>query len=291
MSDIYEDIWKADQAHAGLAAVRAGTEPGEALQRNGYVTVNKDGTASAEHRLIDEVHIPESKARSYDLARRLFNNYTLDQTKPERNFREETDEVQAFLKAVHDSPPMEVAREYCASRSGEPISRDHWWTVLERVWFEQFDDGANQDLSGFEHVVVGEQKKGKVQGYHSWYKYYLDERFRRDDADDTETDLVTFLSWEGPAQESLPEIATLSYQWRAFDYEAQKFRPLTKPIGGFWIGPSIEGLMALGTVRFLPDVMAPKTTVINGLRYRLPLYRSANDRHLRTFYPELVGPA
>jgi len=64
---------------------------------------------------------------------------------------------------------------------------------------------------------------------------------------------------------------------------------ITKDIGGFWIGPSIEGLMALGTVRFVPEAMAPKQAVINGFQYDLPLHLSPNRRHLRSFYPEFKG--
>lgn len=221
------------------------------------------------------------------MAKALFNNYTLDQTKEETDTPEEASEVQEYLKAVHDCPPMRVAREYAAAQSGAEISKDQWWAIVERMWFERFNQGNNRDLSGFEHVVVGEQKGGKVQGYHAWYKYYLDERFRRDDTSDTETDLIKFLSWKGPPENS-PEVVTLSFEWRAFDYEAEAFRKLTKPIGGFWVGPSVEGLLALGTVRCLAEAMAPKRTMINGVKYNLPMFRSPNDRHVRTFYPEFV---
>jgi poly(U)-specific endoribonuclease len=289
MSDVYQEIWDADQASAGLKAIRPGTDIDAALTASGYIIVNEDENAGSNHQVIEEVVIPSAKEETYKLARVLFNNYTLDQTKPEHNFPEEEIEVQEFLDKVHASPPMEVARAYVSEQSGEDVTKDQWWAILQRVWFEQFDQGDNKGLSGFEHVVVGEQKQGKVQGYHSWYKYYLDERFRRDDEDDQVTDLIKFLSWKNTTGETSPEVVTLSYQWRAFDYEAMAFRKLTKPIGGFWVGPSIEGLMALGTVRFLPEAMAPKKTEINGVKYNLPMFRSANDRHLRTFYPEVTN--
>jgi poly(U)-specific endoribonuclease len=289
MADIYQEIWDADQAGTGLIAVINGVEIDDETKTHGYVVVNEDKDASDDHRVIAEVVIPTTKQNSYNLAAKLFNNYTLDQTKPERNFPEEEIEVQEFLDAVYKSAPMQVARNFVADQSGEDVSEDQWWAILQRVWFEQFDDGRNQDLSGFEHVVVGEQKQGKVQGYHFWYKYYMDEQFRRDDGDDSETDLIKFLEWKNSPGDQSPEVVTLSYQWRAFDYEAKKFRKLTKPIGGFWVGPSIEGLLALGTVRFLPEAMAPKKTVINGVKYDLPMFRSPNDRHMRTFYPKFVG--
>jgi poly(U)-specific endoribonuclease len=288
MADIYQKIWDADQALAGLKAVKKGANIDAATKARGYVVVNETKAASPEIRLIDEIFIPDSKQNSYNLAAKLFNNYTLDQTKPEKNFPEEDQEVQEFLDVVYKSTPMQVARDYVQERSGEKVSEDQWWAILQRVWFEQFDNGRNQDLSGFEHVVVGEQKQGKVQGYHFWYKYYMDERFRRDDAEDVETDLIKFITWKNLPQDKSPEVVTLSFEWRAFDYESGKFRKLIKPIGGFWVGPSIEGLLALGTVRFLPEAMAPKQAEINGVKYKLPMFRSPNDRHMRTFYPEFV---
>jgi poly(U)-specific endoribonuclease len=288
MADIYQEIWNADQALSGLKAVKKGAKIDDATRAQGYVIVNEERNAGAEHRVIDEVVIPAAKQESYNLAAKLFNNYTLDQTKPERNFPEEEAEVQKFLDVVYKSAPMQLARNFVSEQSGQDVSEDQWWAILQRVWFEQYDDGRNQDLSGFEHVVVGEQKQGKVQGYHFWYKYYMDELFRRDDEDDVESDLIKFIKWKNLPGDVSPEVVTLSYEWRAFDYEAEKFRKLIKPIGGFWVGPSIEGLLALGTVRFLPEAMASKQAVINGVKYKLPMFRSPNDRHLRTFYPEFV---
>jgi poly(U)-specific endoribonuclease len=289
MADIYQEIWNADRSGSGLKAVKKGAQIDEATKAQGYVVVNEDRNAGANHRLIEKIVIPSSKQKSYDLAATLFNNYTLDQTKPENNFLEEEAEVQEFLDAVYKSAPMKVARDYVATQSGQSVSEDQWWAILQRVWFEQFDNGRNQDLSGFEHVVVGEQKQGKVQGYHFWYKYYMDEHFRQDDPDNTETDAITFLQWKNLPGDVSPDVVTLSYEWRAFDYEKKKFRKLIKPIGGFWIGPSIEGLLALGTVRFLPEAMASKQAVINGVKYNLPMFRSPNDRHMRTFFPEFVA--
>jgi poly(U)-specific endoribonuclease len=289
MADIYQEIWNADQAVSGLKAVKNGVQIDKATKAQGYVVVNEDKNATADRMVIAEVFIPEQKRKSYDLAAKLFNNYTLDEAKSENNFLEEDEEVQKFLDAVYKSDPMRIARDFVSEQSGQKVSEDQWWAILQRVWFEQFDDGKNKDLSGFEHVVVGEQKQGKVQGYHFWYKYYLDENFRRDDAEDVETDLIKFIQWKNLPGDVSPDVVTLSYEWRAFDYEAKKFRKLIKPIGGFWVGPSIEGLLAMGTVRFLPEAMAPKQAVINGVQYKLPLFRSPNDRHLRTFYPEFVA--
>jgi poly(U)-specific endoribonuclease len=291
-SDIYQRIWDADQAYAGLRAVKFG-ESTAGLKDHGYIVVDEpDGNGEEQfgrdHILIREVHIPKKKKASYDRVATLFNNYELDQTKEDDIAPEEAEEVQDFIQRIYKTPPLQIARDYIEDRQGGEMDDDVWWNIIQRCWFEQFDDGVNRDLSGFEHVVVGEQKQGKVQGYHFWYKYFLDENFV---FGDVRKDLIQFLGFKGSKKDSTPEVATISYVWEAFDYRTGKTRKLTKPTGGFWIGPSIEGLLALGTVRFVPDAMAPKEAVINRTKYELKLFRSANDRHMRTFYPVFVDNA
>ena len=82
---------------------------------------------------------------------------------------------------------------------------------------------------------------------------------------------------------------TISYRWYALDYERGEVRPLSKPIGGFFVGCSVEGLMALGTVRAHIAAKAPKVAEINGAEYEMSLFRSGNGRHIRTFYPKFRG--
>src|SRR5262245_10933166 len=178
--DIYQKIWTEDVERGnGLRAIKKGATPTPTDEARGYVVVDEKKEAGPQHALLPKVVIPESKVKnSYRPVRVLFNNYTLDQTKREHDFAEEEMEVQELLEAVHKSAPMDAARQYVAEQSGEAISPDQWWAILQRVWFERFDLGNNRDLSGFEHVLVGEQKGGKLQGYHFWYKYYLDEHFR-----------------------------------------------------------------------------------------------------------------
>ncbi len=290
--DVYQRIWNADQAYAGLKALKFGESTAQ-WKEHGYIVVDEpegdeNAQAGRDHILIREVHIPRKKKASYDRVAGLFNNYELDQTKEENIAPEEIEEVQDFIESIYRTPPLVVARDYIEERMGRELDDDVWWNIIQRAWFEQYDDGVNQDLSGFEHVVVGEQKQGKVQGYHFWYKYFLDENFV---FGDIRKDLIQFLGFKGSKKDSTPEVATISYVWEAFDYRTQQTRKLTKPTGGFWIGPSIEGLIALGTVRFVPEAMAPKEALINKVKYELKLFRSPNDRHMRTFYPVFVDNA
>lgn len=292
MADIYQKIWDADlNDGAGLKAYVKGTNLTAEQKAKGYILVDENPTQGniADHQLLPEVEIPAGKKKSYELVAALFNNYVLDQTKADPILQEEDAEVQAFLSAAVKSPSHLVARDYLQSVIGQPVSEDQWWAMVERIWFERFDMGNSKNLSGFEHVIVGEQKQGKVQGYHFWFKYYLDERFEIPNEVGTTKDLIKVMGMLTPQGDNTPDVATLKYKWNAFDYLRGTTVPLTKPIGGFWVGPSAEALLAIGTIAFLPQAQAPGQAVINGYKYNLRVFAGATPRNLRTCYPEFAG--
>jgi hypothetical protein len=175
------------------------------------------------------------------------------------------------------------------------LADEAWRELIFDVWFRQFDDGRNRDLSGFEHVAVGEQNGGAVNGHHFWYKYHLDDWAAFSGADDIDYDGSRY---DGPNRRGgrltalgrrVPEVVTLAYRWDAYDYETGQRRALYEPIGGFWVGCSIEGLIALGLVRFFER--GRTQTTINGARYEIELYRSPDRQSLRTFFPRFLGLA
>ena len=289
---IYQRIWDADQSASGIPAIALG-QAGDPAR--GFVRVDESAAADPDHRLFVEVQIPKHKRPTYDRCKALFDNYRLDQSKPEDNRPEEARELLDLLDAVADSAPMAVARAHLEQESGSAYGRDAWQELIFDVWFRQFADGRNLDLSGFEHVAVGEQKGGTVNGHHFWYKYYLDDWAAFSGEDDID---YAGSRYDGPNRREghltaigrrVPEVATLAYGWDAYDYDTGQRRALYEPIGGFWVGCSIEGLMALGLVRFFEH--GRTETTINGARYRIELYRSPDGRSLRTFFPRFLGLA
>jgi len=287
---IWQRIWDADQAERGIPAILPDQRGDPAV---GFVRIDEREGAGPAHRLFSEVVIPDDKRLTYDLCRALFDNYRLDQTKAEETTPEEAQELLALLDAITDSAPMQLACAHIEEQQGRPCSREQWQETLYAIWLRPFDMGRNRDLTGFEHVVVGEQKGPDVSGQHFWYKYYLDDLGVLSGEDD--------IDWQGTryarrresrlnAQgRSVPEVATLAYRWDAYDPEGGVRRPLTQAIGGFWVGCSIEGLMALGTVRFFAP--GPVEALINGARYQLDLYRSPDGHSLRTTFPRFLGLA
>lgn len=297
MADIYQQIWTADQEHNGLEALRADWNGDEEL---GFVKVDTkpEDERDSDHRLISEVSIPPSKSETYKLCKKLFNNYALPEAAREVETQEERTERDNLIEAIRNTPPMRIAREYIAERSGEQISDDRWHNTLIELWFRTFEMGGDPELSGFEHVIVGEQEGAKVQGYHFWYKYFLDDGFAsqvdggKDVLPGLSDDRIVYGGSKATqSQHEYPESVTIEYRWLAPDYDAGAVRPLYKRIGGFFVGCSVEGLMALGTVRAHSGALAPKTAIIEGARYDLKMFRSANGRHIRTFYPIFLGAA
>ena len=294
--DIYQRIWNADQTESGITPI-LDSEDGDASV--GFVKVNSNLDAQdISLRVMPEAVIPDSKRRTYDLCRELFDNFALPERDEEYDTPEEREEVHDLVHAMVDTAPMQVAREYVAQATGASITRERWYNTIMEMWFRRFSQGGDPHLSGFEHVVVGEQEGAKAQGYHFWYKYYLDDGFARlvDDAQEDFPGLVDDrIAYLGTklkgAQAQYPESVTISYRWHAPDYDRDVVRPLTKPIGGFFVGCSVEGLLALGTVRAHHSARAPKEAVINGARYGMKVFRSANNRHVRTFYPMFLGEA
>ncbi|BBO89722.1 lamin tail domain-containing protein [Desulfosarcina ovata] len=294
MADIYQQIWDADQSGSGVRPI-LDTESGD--PSTGFVKVNSRLTATdRDLRVLTETVIPESKRRSYELCRVLFDNYALPERDEEQETAQEREEVHDLVHAMVDTPPMLVARDYVARATETSITRERWYNTLMEMWFRRFSMGGDPHLTGFEHVAVGEQEGAKAQGYHFWYKYYLDDGFARQVDGATNhfpglsDDRIVYLGSKQSAEQSqFPESVTISYRWQAPDYDRDALRPLTKKIGGFFVGCSVEGLLALGTVRAHVGARAPKDAVINGARYHLKVFRDDSNRHVRTFYPVFSG--
>ncbi len=290
--DIYQEIWNADQTGSGIKPI-LNSQDGDPEQ--GYVKVAAVATGEPDFKVLPEVHIPESKIRTYKLVRELFDNYALDEKDPEVETPLEREEVHNLLSAIVDSAPMQVARRYVEESTNTVVSVERWYATLLELWFRRFSQGGDPELSGFEHVFVGEQEGAKVQGYHFWYKYYLDDGLAstidRNRLPGFKDDRIVYLRGKyGNGQENFPESVTISFKWNAPDYDRGAIRPLTKPTGGFFVGCSVEGLMAMGAVRAHLGARAPKEAVINGARYDLKVFRSDNNQNIRTFYPMYLGP-
>lgn len=274
--DIFQEIWTADMEGNGLQPILS-TEDGD--QSLGYVIVDTE-ICDSEHHILKEVFIPEHKRKSYELVEKLFDNYTLNQTKKEKNTLTELKEVEAFLRMAIDSPPCCLAKQFIEEKTNQNLSEKQWYTYLHNLWFRQFDWEMAKDLSGFEHVFIGEQKRRKLVGHHFWYKYWLEDKENQ-----TEDQIEMTCALQDENHHITPYVVTLGYHLNTYDDKKRNYIKIGKKRCAFFVGISAEGLLALGTVRALPDGMVPENCVINGVPYKLELFRSPDGKSIRTFYP------
>jgi poly(U)-specific endoribonuclease len=279
--DIYQLIWDADMKSNGLQPIRT-TEKGDLAQ--GYVVVDTE-ICNPEHHILKEVHIPERKRSSYQLIEKLFDNYILNQTNKEKNTTNELKEVEEFLTMAIHSPPCRIAKKFIEEKFNKEFNELQWYTYVHDLWFRQFTWESGKDLSGFEHVFVGEQKGKKLVGHHFWYKYWLE-----DNANLTEhhKDQIEMTCAHLEQKQASPHVITVGYHLNAFDFNKRRFIKIGKKRCAFFVGLSAEGLLALGTVRAMPQEFAPEDFIINGVHYKLELFRSPDGKSIRTFYPIYV---
>lgn|GEM_PF-798290 len=243
--------------------------------------------------------------RTYVSFINLLDNYAIRSVDPEFTSEQEEAEQREFLSLIIKTKPMQLALKYINQEFGENLSEQQFLSKLNRIWFELYTNYYNgkstKFASGFEHVFVGEGKfdthdgdnretLGKVSGYHSWVKFYLDEQNQR----------VNYLGYkydlrgeDGPRN---PNVVTLQQSQTITDMRGNVIAKLFKKKGGFFVGPSPECEIAIATVVFYESinnsrVKRDKRRVnINGANYDLVLYRNTNPNGtrgemIRSFFP------
>nr|WP_242035309.1 hypothetical protein [Mesobacillus harenae] len=249
---------------------------------DGYVVVDIDN-CSPDHQILKEVYIPDRKRLSYQLLEKLFNNYALNQKDKENNKPSECKEIEEFLKMAIHSLPVKMAKTFIEKNSNKELNEFQWYTYLYDLWFRQFNCESGRDLSGFEHVFLGEQKRKRLVGHHYWYKYWLEDNLDQNKHNKDQIKMLCTNFSEPRSAE--PHVVTLGYRLKAFDYEKNRFIDISKKKCAFFVGVSAEGLLALGTVRAALDEIASDTAVINNVNLKLELFKSPDGKSIRTFYP------
>ena len=152
MTNIFQQIWDADQSGAGVKPI-LDTDSGD--RTVGFVKVNSNLNApDTDLRVLPEVVIPDTKRRTYDLCRLLFDNYALPEQDEEVETPEEREEVHDLVHAMVDTAPMQVAREYVGQATGASVTRERWYNTIMDMWFRRYSMGGDPHLSGFEHEVI-----------------------------------------------------------------------------------------------------------------------------------------
>ncbi|MBM7662304.1 poly(U)-specific endoribonuclease [Bacillus mesophilus] len=280
--NIYQAIWDADMNGNGIRPMfnKECTE-----LSHGYVVVNSK-ISQFEHHIFNEVYLPEHKSDSYQLVQALFDNFTLNQTSKEKILEKESLEVEEFLRYVIQTPPIEIAKQYIKRQIHKNFTEEEWYTHLYDLWFRPFNFESGKDLTGFEHVFIGEQKGKNLAGHHFWYKHWLEENGELNPLHKDQIDINH--SKNNKKVACTPDFISVGYCINAYDYEKQRYINLLKKKCAFFVGVSAEGLMAMGTVRAMLQDLIPEEFSINNSCYKLGLYMSPDGKSIRTLYPFLL---
>ena len=307
---IYNRIWESDSNGCTVSTLNANGNP---FNPSADVILNEsvkaDGDPSIDLATTPLFHYVKEDVLERDTYKKfitLLDNYVLNTKAPEEVTDIEKKEIDDFLMACFKSGPFNLAREYIDNELNYNLSDDEFFSEVKNMWFKLYTNYYNRNptyfCSGFEHVFVGEGKFdrnrdsadviGKISGYHSWIKFYLDEKYRR----------VNYLGYkydlegQGPDQ---PIVATLRMIWSIKNMHGVPVE-LLKEKGGFFVGRSPECEIALGTVAMFEarkGVVHKNDEirlVLNKGCFHLILYRSTKEsqkkgKYIRSFFPKYRG--
>jgi poly(U)-specific endoribonuclease len=93
---------------------------------------------------------------------------------PEDPTPQELEEQMAFMEEVMNSKVMKTAYDFIVAKGAYHGTYQDWSVLVYNLWFGQYGRfRANPGSSGFEHVFIGEIKKGEVSGFHNWFHWYM----------------------------------------------------------------------------------------------------------------------
>lgn len=291
----FAKIWQADMEGNGLLPLIMGGSDMQKDPQKGYVIVNVNpmagekagaGTGKNPITVFKEVVIPDGKRHSYDLFRKLKNNYESVFGGKEAASAAEHEDIHEFLAYAAVSAPLRLARKYAEDhhqiKAG--CSKEEWVETLRSIWFQPHKDGT----SFFEHVFIGE-RGSKWGGPQFWYNYYLNEEPYESLVKEDSNVVIKHAGAGQTEKNNLAEVITIKYTIAETQNNGDQ-QTLSQDIGGLFAGISAEGLMALGTVAYL-DGRTQIPMELNGKSFDLIMHKSGDrEKNPQSFYPQMKTP-
>ena len=310
MNDIYQQIWNSDR-HKFLVSPRNSQR--KWLDPDADILLDEQ-IAAFGRRDLDLAPDPlfyrvnETKLQTiptYISLIKLLDNYSFDHQKSEIVTKPKKIEIEEFIQDIFQTNPIKLAQAYINQELKIKLSTLEFRQQLKTIWFDlytnYFGNQLVKDASGFEHIFVGEGKYDldentdhRISGYHSWVKFYLDEKQQRANY------LGHNYELQGNVGVDNPYVVTLQMLLKDENSEKKRSPNLFKKKGCFFVGTSPECDIAMGTVAYYENLVNYKfnrekrRTVINGTVYDLALYRNlkqdgSRGNYIRSFYPIYLG--
>ncbi|KAM9388103.1 uridylate-specific endoribonuclease [Phaethornis superciliosus] len=252
-------------------------------------TIDLQGKASAVHQgdsdvqdraarhlfhNVNEEHLKSIKTFATFIA--LLDNYETSTGVEEVVTPEEIAENNCFIDAILETEVMKLAHEYLLKKNLAKPNLADFKNQLYDIWFQLYarKEGDRPDSCGFEHVFVGETRRGKqILGLHNWVQFYLQEKHNQIDY----KGYITRKNKTRPDKDD--QVLSIQFSWKG----------LVKPIGSTFIGVSPEFEFAIYTVIFLLAEEKVTRERVKIEDYELEMVVFRHGHHIGTAYPVLLG--
>jgi poly(U)-specific endoribonuclease len=207
----------------------------------------------------------------------LLDNYERSTGEKEIVTDQEHKENWTFLDAICDTPCMQYVHNYLVSKNKSERSPEAFKKQLYGLWFELYRREGYDDSSGFEHVFVGEEKDGKVIGFHNWIQFFIEEM--KGTVDYKGYILPRRMHRNTQLPDGDEHIISLQFSWEAE----------LKNVSTSFIGVSPEFEVALYTLMFLASGERTEVT-LDDFRVAIRCYHIKTRKGVRigTSFPELL---
>ncbi|KAL3307884.1 hypothetical protein Ciccas_013592 [Cichlidogyrus casuarinus] len=225
LSKIFEELWALDENRA---------EPNTDWRVNvqGSLNGKAENLDVATSSFFTFVNEKKLTLPTYTAFIRLLDNYDKEVGSNEKETDEEKKEIANFIDAISKTKVMKKAHEYLVSKGLADKSMANFMTQLSNLWFSFYNRNSQSDSSGFEHVFVGETKRGEILGLHNWIQFYLEEKAGR----------LDYAGYHKSSCYKEPRLFTIGLKWTGGN---------SKHYSSILVGPSPEFEMAMYTVAFL----------------------------------------
>ncbi|XP_014250564.1 poly(U)-specific endoribonuclease homolog [Cimex lectularius] len=203
----------------------------------------------------------------------LYDNYDADANHDEVVTPEERKEELAFLDAVLSTPSMQLTKKFLQDKLLVPKTDEAFKNFMKDMWFTVFSRGnKKKGSSAFEHIFLGEMKKGEVSGLHNWLFFQHQEKKKA----------INYIGWVKNMEFSGKRggVLKVRYTWNN----------VNKPAGTMFYGTSPEFEMAIYTVCFVTRKNDKCNIVLSGKPLQVLTYAFDVDGKsvISSAYPNLV---
>ncbi|XP_042191617.1 poly(U)-specific endoribonuclease-C [Callorhinchus milii] len=274
LSKIFNELWKADENRFEPCKDYEIAVQGKASYVSHGSNNARDCASRPLFSNVNEERLRQTKTYATFIA--LLDNYEMSTGVAEVVTRDEVKENNRFLDAILETKVMQLTHDYLLSKNLTKADPREFKQHLYSIWFQLYSRGQGRgpDSSGFEHVFVGETKRGReIMGLHNWVQFYLQEKRKN----------IDYKGFVARRNKNKPDeddhVLNLQFSWKH----------MVKPIGSSFIGVSPEFEFALYTICFLlsQDKVSRELVLVDEYHLQIVVYR--HGRYIGTSYPVLLS--